>query len=250
MNNISRKRIIFLDEWRGLVIILMIFYHAVYSFAYIFGADIPFAEKPFMDYMQLFISWSFIFVSGIMANYSSGNLTRGFRLLLIAGAITLITYFFFYEQRILFGVLHFLGFANIIYAVLKPAGIWRLPPGLGILISLFLYYLTYPISDGFLQLWGSKINLPDFLYGVPYLFPLGFIGDKFFSSDYFPIVPYFFLFAAGVYFGVCIKIAALPRFFYRRHIPALSFLGRHSLLIYVLHQPLIVGIGYLIFRVR
>ena len=81
---------------------------------------------------------------------------------------------------------------------------------------------------------------------VGWLYPLGFTAPGFFSADYFPLLPWFFLFLLGTGLGGwCLRnresqilTAPLPRM--------LTWPGRHSLMIYVLHQPVLYGISYLI----
>ena len=66
----------------------------------------------------------------------------------------------------------------------------------------------------------------------------------FFSSDYFPLLPWVFVFFFGVFLGRLAKEGKFPRFFAASHIPFFAFTGRHALLIYILHQPVILGISY------
>ena len=81
---------------------------------------------------------------------------------------------------------------------------------------------------------------------VPWLYPLGFPGPGFSSADYFPLLPWLFLFLVGAALGGwCLDhresrllTAPLPR--------ALTFPGRRSLLIYLLHQPVLYGVSFLL----
>ena len=75
---------------------------------------------------------------------------------------------------------------------------------------------------------------------------LGFTAPGFYSADYFPLFPWLFLFLVGTALGGwCLEhreskilTASLPG--------ALTWPGRYSLLIYVLHQPVLYGVSYLI----
>ena len=83
---------------------------------------------------------------------------------------------------------------------------------------------------------------------VTWLYPLGLTAPGFHSADYFPLLPWFFLFLIGTVFGGwCLahrdnRILTAP-------LPGpLTWPGQHSLLIYVLHQPVLYGACYLIWR--
>ena len=55
-----------------------------------------------------------------------------------------------------------------------------------------------------------------------------------------------FLFIFGIFAGEFIISHKMPAFIYRKHIPFLDVIGKHALIIYVIHQPLIIGILYII----
>ena len=75
---------------------------------------------------------------------------------------------------------------------------------------------------------------------------LGWVYEGFVSTDYFPLLPYFFVYAAGVFAGRLIQ-ERRPAVFYRRHSRPLAFLGRHSLGIYLVHQPVLYGLLLAVF---
>ena len=88
---------------------------------------------------------------------------------------------------------------------------------------------------------GIAARLPESWYTAsPWLFPLGFPQPWFASADYFPILPWTLLFLAGSYLGVWARAGRLPSFCYRGCVPALRTLGRKSLWIYLLHQPVLI----------
>jgi uncharacterized membrane protein len=88
------------------------------------------------------------------------------------------------------------------------------------------------------------IKLPDFLYLNNFTMLLGFPQHGFQSADYNPIIPWLFLFIAGICVGKHIK--KLPETLSKKHIPPLAFVGRHTLIIYLAHQPVILGVLYLV----
>ena len=77
--------------------------------------------------------------------------------------------------------------------------------------------------------------LPKILYVGGLATVLGFPAPGFYSSDYFPIFPWFFLYLTGLFAGR--MILSRPPAILERRVPGLSWVGRHSLLIYLLHQP-------------
>ena len=82
-----------------------------------------------------------------------------------------------------------------------------------------------------------------------YLFPLGLLADGFSSSDYYPLMPWFFLFCAGSFLGRWIKEGRAFHWVYTARMPFLEKLGRHTLLIYILHQPVLIALFWVAFRV-
>ena len=84
-------------------------------------------------------------------------------------------------------------------------------------------------------------QLPDSLYANLLTAYLGFPGPGFYSTDYFSLIPWLFLFWAGFYLY---KVVGRPRMEpLRRSIcPPLGWIGRHSLVIYMLHQPVLYGL--------
>ena len=76
---------------------------------------------------------------------------------------------------------------------------------------------------------------------VPYLYPFGIVSPDFRSSDYFPLLPWFFLFLMGSWLGNWKE--RVPENFRRLRVPGLAWLGRHSLLIYLVHQPVLVAVS-------
>ena len=64
--------------------------------------------------------------------------------------------------------------------------------------------------------------------------------------DYFPILPWIFLFIAGYFLNRILKARGWDeKFFARGNVPVLNWLGRHTLPIYLIHQPVLYGLGML-----
>ena len=83
--------------------------------------------------------------------------------------------------------------------------------------------------------------LPQSLYANYFTAFFGFYPDWFYSTDYFGLLPWLFLFWAGYYLHKAVGRRRMEPL--RRPVcPVLGWMGRHSLLLYLLHQPVIYGV--------
>ena len=71
---------------------------------------------------------------------------------------------------------------------------------------------------------------------------LGFPDPGFFSGDYFPLFPWIFLYLTGYFlYGMFVKFPEVKKALaIHLPVPFLETAGRHSLLLYLLHQPLLM----------
>lgn len=246
VSGMKSRRVGFIDEARGLDILVMVAYHVAYDLVFIFGVEVPFYRGPIMQYVQPAIAWTFIVLSGISCRYSRSNAKRGAKTLLLGMLLTAATLFFIPQEAIYFGILHFMGMAMLLFALLRPA-LDKLSAFFGLILSVALFAATYHLPDGYLGFDGLfKLALPGWLYANHYLMPIGFGG---LGSDYFPLIPYIFLYFAGAYLGIFFTQNAFPDWFYRTHSRFLSKVGRHTIIIYLLHQPLAMGAIWLVFLI-
>ena len=158
-----------------------------------------------------------------------------------AGAVvTLATLVFMPEGRVIFGVLTFLGTAMLLTGVLEPL-LKKVMPAVGLAVSAVLFAVCYPVSLGWVGLGGWKLMLPQSLYANYFTAFFGFYPDWFYSTDYFGLLPWLFLFWAGYYLHKAVGRRRMEPL--RRSVcPPLGWMGRHSLLLYLLHQPVIYGV--------
>ncbi|MDR3294693.1 MAG: DUF1624 domain-containing protein [Clostridiales Family XIII bacterium] len=232
-------RIALLDELRGLAIVNMVAYHLCYDLVDIFGFDWPWFFSKGAGIWQEYIALSFLSIAGICTRFSGRAYVRTLKIALCAALITLATYFIYPDQTIVFGILHCMAAAMLVYALFQRQ-LENTPPFVGLAVSLLLMLLTWNVANGWLGIGGLRLPLPDILYRAGFLFPLGFSGPDFRSADYFPLFPYLFVFLAGGFAGEWIK--NIPAHMRREHIVFLAFIGRYSLLVYMLHQPVLFGV--------
>ena len=239
-----RVRYHLLDEIRGFAVICMVFYHGFYTLAAIFRLSAGYALLNFFRPAEPFFAGLFILISGIASQLTHSNLTRGGKLLAVSAALTLVTWgltFAGMDVAIWFGILHMLAVCMLLAAVLNPL-LRRIPAAVGILICALLYFATMHIHEGYLGFPFLKWNLPANLLDSRWLFPLGITYPGFSSADYFPLFPWMFVFFAGASVGLLAVRGKFPAFFSKSRILPFSFVGRHALLIYVLHQPVLFGL--------
>ncbi len=239
-----KKRIYVLDEFRGLFILLMVLYHLLYDLVFIFGVDIPVYASDIMP-LQPIIPIGFATIAGIGCFMSNNNVRRG---LLVFGCgllVSIVTLFFMPNQAIIFGVLSMLGFGTVFCGLIKKP-LLKINPVVGGLVATLLFVITYNL------IYNSPV--PDFIASSPLyqsgaLLVIGYPAPGFYSSDYFPIIPWIFAIILGFFMGK-VLLKNPPKFIYNSYIKPLGFIGRHSLIIYMLHQPVIYGVLYLWFYLR
>lgn len=243
------KRVGFIDEVRGFAILCMVVYHAMYDLNFIYNIPVPIFFDSWFYFIRDIFAGLFIFISGVACQFSHNNIKRGIQCFFFGMLITFVTG---YKSNfpIIFGILHFLGISMILYGLFEKV-FEKIPTFIGILVSVFIFIITYNIIYRTIGIPGIlSIRLPDWLYSSNVMFPFGFVPYGFSSSDFFPLFPWFFLFLTGTFFGVYVKMGALPRFFYKTRIPALAFIGRYTIWVYLLHQPVLILIFSIIFGKR
>ncbi|MBP3485343.1 MAG: DUF1624 domain-containing protein, partial [Oscillospiraceae bacterium] len=98
--------------------------------------------------------------------------------------------------------------------------------------------VTREVNSGYLGFEGARVlTLPRSLYRNYFTALLGFPQQGFYSTDYFSLLPWVFLFWTG-YYLYRLRRQEPPRL----SLPAVTALGRHSLLVYLLHQPVVYGV--------
>lgn len=232
-----------IDCLRGLAVILMLSFHFLYDLDFFGLEDIELRSGIFL-YMGRGAAFLFILISGTALSIShsrdleisiSGKpvenfakyLRRGLRLFSMGLIITGITWIFFPGQYILFGILHFFGVAAILaYPFLKYGK------------ENLLFGLFFAIIGMYLK---------NRIFGFSALLWLGLRPEGFVTLDYFPIFPWFGVLLIGIFIGNSLykggnrqfKPPEAEKFPLQK---PFSWIGKHSLSIYFIHQPLFLGL--------
>ena len=228
-----KQRIWELDAFRGICIIGVVIVHYVFDLIDLYGLvswDYPPSILFLMDWGGIL----FVVLSGICVTLGKNHIQRGLQVLFCGLIITAVTYGMYRmdlarkDILIYFGILHCLGICMILWHFLQHLPNWVLWLSSLPLVVLGFYLDTIsPVN----HLW---------------LLPLGILPPTFSTADYFPLLPYLGFFLLGAFIG---------RTFYRNQqtlLPKIDpqhpivhffrFCGRHSLAIYLLHQPVLFGI--------
>jgi uncharacterized membrane protein len=232
------------DTVRGIAVVLMICYHFVFDLYY-FGAYSGNMYSVPWQITARSIGSTFIVLMGLSLTLRYHRLEhklerkqmfpkyllRGAKLIAWGMVITVVTYFVIGRGFVVFGILHLLGVSTI-------------------LAFPFLRSRWASLVTGIVV-----IGLGFYLNGLRSLFPwFLWIGVKQFGRmmfDWYPVFPWFGVALLGVFVGLTLYPRGSPRFAlpdlsHSVPIRALTFLGRHSLPIYLIHQPILLGLLILV----
>ena len=231
MINEVPKRIQLIDALRGLCVVLMVLHHLMFDLVEFLGAPEWLFTNPVLDIAHYFFAGMFIFLSGVSSRFSRSNVRRGIKVVLAALVISAVTWFL--NMPIIFGILHFLGFSMIFYGL--TGKLWQKIPDY---IAPFLFIALIVLS----AIWVAKTGYVK----INWLWMFGFRTKTFYSSDYFPILPWIFVFLLGTWAGQFIREGYMPKWFYEFSPPVLPAIGRKAFIVYLAHQPILYGIVMLI----
>lgn len=240
------NRIFELDALRGLAILLMSTFHLVFDLMAYFGYAINIYSGPWF-YVGRISAILFMLVSGMASTLGGKQFRRGIQVLLCALVVTLFSIPVMQQNYVRFGILHFFGAVMLLKALADKALKSRRA-------RLVAALVLVPVCWG-MGRWAAQTSVNTF-----WLLPLGFTYPGFTTFDYYPIFPWGAWFCAGVALGLLayptkkslftFNPAARPGTGPQKVLAAVlrpfMFLGRHSLPVYLLHQPLILGVLFLL----
>jgi uncharacterized membrane protein len=231
------------DLLRGVAVIFMVLYHLFFLLADEFVLPFGVWGMQVLEPLQPFIAGTFIFICGIASRFSKSNTRRGLILLGCAILISIITYLLTYigvDLFIRFGVMHFLAICVLLFAIKQvvfPGKQERVLVAF-VMSVFFLIAFVWVRTKNPLAVFEETTFLPLFILGLP---------STLSSADYFPIIPWGFLFVSGLFFGVVAKSKAIAKSCSKSICQPVEWLGRHALPIYMLHQAVIYSLLRLFF---
>lgn len=242
-NTSPKKRIILLDTLRGFLLILVMLFHLLYDLHFIFGVDtVVMRYDGTYLFRDCFVSLLMI-ISGICCNLSHSNVRRGIKTFLLGMAISVVTYFFMPDEFILFGILHYFGVSMILYGLLEPL-LKKINPYLGAAVCFVLFFVTFNLYDQSSAIRSTLLSNGVLKY---IFFALGF-NTGCGSADYYPVMPWTFMFLTGAFLGRNIKTMNLPKIFYTNCSRLLTWIGQRTIWLYLIHQPVMYGLLYCFFN--
>ncbi len=240
------KRYYLLDSVRGICILGMIVYHTLFDIVAFFGVTVNASLVTVIDIIRDFGACCFICLAGICINFGKKPLKRVVMLSVASLIVSGVTFFVMPEMPIYFGILTFMAVSGLIMIPLKKH-LDKIPAALGTVVSFVFFLLTFEVSGQYIGYYDIVIApLPEFLYRNFITAFFGFPFYGFATSDYYPLLPWIFMFLFGFFLWKLIekneKILSVLQF----RIKFIEKVGRLSLYIYMLHQPVIMGVLLLI----
>lgn len=238
----QRPRIYVLDTLRGLCIVVMIVYHTLWNLRYLFGVSLPWFTGAPLHWVQQMAASTFIALAGYCWSLGRNPLHRGLQVFGAGCLVSVVTLLVMPASAVIWGVLTCIGSAMVVLCWLAPA-LKKINPWAGLAVAAALFVLLQDLTAG--SVWW--VQVPSVLYANYITAFFGFPFAGFSSTDYFAFLPWFPMFLCG-YFLSQVGLNLPDGQPYAVTAP-LRFLGRHSLVVYIFHQPVIYGVLWLIFQI-
>lgn len=227
------------DAVRGAAVVLMIVYHLIWDLAFLDLVQID-PSSGFPLVLAVVTASLFLSLVGVSMAISQGRrsgatrwqrlrpvLWRSAYLFTIGLGITSLTFLLFPDRFVIFGVLQCIAVSSLLAFPL----VFR--PRLALLMAVVM------IAAG--------VVLEGLSADTPWLLWAGLRPEGLATLDYFPLLPW----TGTVFLGMALGNMLVERMgpapvAERPRMPFLSFLGRHSLPIYIIHQPILLAALYLL----
>lgn len=236
--NTSFPRLHMVDVLRGVALIAMIIFHASWNLDVFGFAQLGVTSETGWIWFARSIAGSFIFLAGlslVLAEYagqgSKPKIKRICKITAAAIAVSIATYVVFPDSFVYFGILHHLALASLLAWPLVRVNSAILA-ALAVALVLINQAFAFEFAD---TRWLAWIGLSN---EVPA------------TNDYVPMLPWFSVCLAGLIVGKEGFRHARTRDVFAqnpRWAKPLIWMGKRSLIIYLLHQPILFGIAYGVF---
>ena len=239
----NTDRFIELDAARGIAILMMVVFHIQFDLSFFHILPTTVYKTGFWNYFGLTTTILFIGIAGVSATISGSRVVtaggekglvwkffrRGIGLILLGMLITVGTYIYLEGSGfVVFGILHLIGTCVILAPFALRLRYYNALIGICIILAT---PLLAPVSGPF------------------WLIPIGIHPGSFVSVDYEPLIPWSGFFFLGMALGSFLYPDGKRRFRTRINsntlypvVSSVACAGRHSLAVYLVHQPVIVGI--------
>lgn len=231
------KRILWIDVIRGISILAMVTFHFAFDLMYFGFAKPDLIYQPDWRLFERMIAFSFLFIAGLslsITHRSSIKWKSFFRrygvTALCAILISIVTYTLFNNDMIRFGILHAISVSGLVGLLLLKLNSLSLFL-LAVLIFLINLFIPQPLEGSFFWQWAIYTSeTPN-------------------SLDYRPIIPWITPFILGMASNQLFKkwgLIEMSNTTTYNELSILCWLGRNSLVIYLVHQP-ILFVGFFLF---
>ncbi|HEX6929907.1 MAG TPA: heparan-alpha-glucosaminide N-acetyltransferase [Gammaproteobacteria bacterium] len=226
------------DIARGVAVVLMVVFHFAWDLDHFGLVDADMLNGPWYWFGRL-IGSLFIFILGLSMQLAVERkpaafafyMRRGAGLLALGAAVSLGTWFVLPDGYVVFGILSLLGVLCLLLYPLR-----RLPPLPLACAGIAMIAIGFPLNAVYTE--------------TPWLLWLGVLEQGRYMADWYPLLPWGGFGLLGIAAGK--RIYGLGRPLLVPHVPAgigersLKFLGRHPLIIYLVHQPVLVAMFWLL----
>ncbi len=223
-------RIALLDAARGLALLGMVVFHLEWDLAH-FGyvRTLPSASTAWTAFGHV-VAAAFLVLSGVGLMLARDRglrpaLRRIARIAGCAAAVTVVTAWLFPQETVTFGILHCIAATNLIALAFLRAPLW-------IVVAAAMAAVTAPA----LLTTGATEGPPWWWLGLSSSVPR--------TLDYRPVLPWLGLALVGVAAARVLPLTSLP--ILPARLSSLALAGRHSLVIYLVHQPILFGLLWLV----
>ena len=231
------ERILWIDVIRGVSILAMITFHFAFDLMYFGFAKSDLIYQPDWRLFERMIAFSFLFIAGLSLFITHGSLINWNSFIkrygvtaICAVLISAVTYVLFNGDMIRFGILHAISVSGLISLLLLKLNSFFLAL-LAVIIFLINLLIPQPVEGDYFWQW------------------LIYTDETPHSLDYRPIIPWITPFILGMASYQLFKkwgLLETSNTIIYRELSILSWLGRNSLIIYLIHQPILFA-GFFLF---
>lgn len=230
------SRLVEIDAARGVAILMMVVYHTVFDLDFLGIAPVDALGAPWRVFayatasLFLLIVGISLVVSRARAGRDAGGLVpagkflrRGAGIFALGLLVTFATWLYLPQNYVVFGILHLIGVSVMLSPLFFRFERWNIVLGAGVVLAGWAIAGTT---------------------GPAFLLPLGIMPPGFASFDYTPLFPWLGVVLVGLGLGSVLYAGGVRQFRIPpvpdRVVAPFTFLGRHSLVIYLIHQPVII----------